>query len=438
MYISKIKKIIAENNLTSSENLLAFLDREWGNQSEKDLRDIAEYANANRQENSAFYTDEFIIQDMIDSMPMLDKDIIKVLEPSVGIGNFILPFIDKFANKYKSIIIDLNDIDPDSLKVTQFFISKHSLPQNVTIRYTNFDFLADLVFSNSQYDYVIGNPPFQRITSKQASQYGNTITNLAGQFLLKAMTISNVTSLVMPKNLLATSDYKDLRELIQKRPINTIIDFGEKGFKGVLIETIAITIGANNNGMTNVISYIDDSNRLVPEEYITSQEFPVWLLYRNEQFDNIAKHMTFNIFSVFRDRQVTNSILQDTGPIKVYKSQNIKKDGSGLIDIPGYNKFISLENSKKLSVMKYYDDTNVYLVPNMTYYPRMIKKADRYIVNGSVAILKLKKDISITEKQRLFFSSDKFRNFYLIARNKGTRSLNIDRVSVFWFGKYRE
>ena len=62
MYISKIKKIITENNLTSSKNLLAFLDREWGNQSEQDLRDIAEYANANRQKNSAFYTDEFIIQ----------------------------------------------------------------------------------------------------------------------------------------------------------------------------------------------------------------------------------------------------------------------------------------------------------------------------------------------------------------------------------------
>lgn len=34
----------------------------------------------------------------------------------------------------------------------------------------------------------------------------------------------------------------------------------------------------------------------------------------------------------------------------------------------------------------------------------------------------------------LYFSSDEFRQFYRIARNYQTRSLNIDKNSVYWFG----
>ena len=86
--------------------------------------------------------------------------------------------------------------------------------------------------------------------------------------------------------------------------------------------------------------------------------------------------------------------------------------------------------------MKYYSDNNIYLVPNMTYYPRMLKKQGKYIVNGSVAILQLKPNESIDSKQVKFFATELFREFYKIARNKGTRSLNIDSTSVFWFGKY--
>lgn len=436
MYLSKIKKIISNNNLKTSERLLAFLEDNWDKLSEKDLRDIAEYANANRQKNSAYYTDSFIIQDMIDSLPNAKKRKIRVLEPAVGIGNFVMPIINKLSKVYEKIIIDLNDIDPESLKITHFFLSKHQIPKNVEIHYCCFNFLDDLVFFDSYYDYVIGNPPFQRITKREASNWGNTITNLAGQFLLKAMNISKVVSLVMPKNFLSTPDYEDLRTFVKKKPINTIIDFGERGFKGVLIETIAITVGANNNGKTNVISYIDNTNRYVSQEYVTSTKFPTWLLYRNKHFDDIADHMKFNIFSVFRDRQITNAKLQDNGPIKVYKSQNIKRDGSGIKEITGYNKAVFIETAKKLSVMKYYKDKNVYLAPNMTYYPRVIKKSGNYIVNGSVAILSLKNGESLTEKQRQFFSSQEFRYFYLIARNKGTRSLNIDKTSVFWFGRY--
>lgn len=436
MKISEINSIIREYNLNSSSNLLLFIKENWDRLGENDLREIAEIANSNRLENAAYYTDSFIVNEIIDNLPKINKKEITVLEPSVGTGSFIYPFIEKFTSMYQHITIILNDIDPVSLKITKFFLSKKNLPDNVTIKYTNYDFLGDLVFYNIEFDYIIGNPPFQRITAKVAETYKNEITNLAGQFYLKASNIGSIIGMVMPKNLLSTNEYKQLRTFLASNPINTIIDFGEKGFKGILIETIAIITGWHSNCKTKIISHIDGSNTEKSQSYITDQKFPSWLIYRNDFFDYIAKHMEFNIFTVSRDRQITNSMLSNSGDIRVIKSKNISNDGKSILDIPGYDKYINKIQLKKLNVSKIYNDNDVYLVPNMTYYPRMMKKSQSFIVNGSVAILKLKPGQIINSKQVAFFSTADYRKFYKIARNKGTRSLNIDSLSVFWFGKF--
>ena len=89
---------------------------------------------------------------------------------------------------------------------------------------------------------------------------------------------------------------------------------------------------------------------------------------------------------------------------------------------------------KNFQVKKYLNDEKVYLTPNMTYNPRLMKKEKGYIVNGSVAILIPKYEFELTEAQKRYISSDEFRTFYKIARNYQTRSLNIDKTSCYWFG----
>ena len=74
----------------------------------------------------------------------------------------------------------------------------------------------------------------------------------------------------------------------------------------------------------------------------------------------------------------------------------------------------------------------------MSYKPRVCKKPKGTIVNGSVAILIPKNNIKLTKKDILFYATDEYRNFYKIARNYQTRSLNIDKTSVFFFGKLKE
>lgn len=46
-----------------------------------------------------------------------------------------------------------------------------------------------------------------------------------------------------------------------------------------------------------------------------------------------------------------------------------------------------------LSAYKYVGNQNVYLTPNMTYKPRVMRNTKNVVVNGSVAVLIPKEDI---------------------------------------------
>jgi len=148
--------------------------------------------------------------------------------------------------------------------------------------------------------------------------------------------------------------------------------------------------------------------------------------------------MHFNIFVSYRDRQITSSMVhkeRKPGDIRVLKSRDISDDGKEIKSIVGYDDFITTEEAKKCEVFKFFKRKDVFLVPNLTYKMRIIKKESNFIMNGSVAVLELKEGETFTSDDCALISTDKFRNFLQIARNYQTRSLNIDVNSVFFLGK---
>ena len=189
---------------------------------------------------------------------------------------------------------------------------------------------------------------------------------------------------------------------------------------------------------TKVISTTMSKSIVQKSKYIFDNNLPYWIIYRDDFFDKVFGKMKFGIFDVFRDRQITNQNTSqsksDKYAIRVLKSRNILDTGE-LVDIDGYDAFIDLDTLSKFTVFKFINNTEVYLTPNMTYKPRMIKKDAGYVVNGSVAILIPKdENLYLTDKQLKYISSGEFRAFYRIARNYQTRSLNIDKASCYWFG----
>ena len=440
----EINKIIQTNNLLEKKNLICFLKKNPLNLAISTLSRIAELCNAERTENAAYFTNKALITEIIKNIPACDKDEVSIIEPSVGVGNFIPLILKKFEDK--QIVLDVVDINSESLEIAKLLLSKYKVSNNVKINFIVDDFLLHRF--TKQYDYAIGNPPFykNKISPRLLKIYKENVindetNNLCSFFLEKTLQIANYTALVFPKFLLNTPEFAKTRNFLSEKNIETIIDFGEKGFPGVLVETIAIFIKNNSNpSVTNVISVTKNLNITQKQKYIFDNKLPYWIIYRNSLFDEMYKKMDFNKFKVFRDRQITNSNTSSNSNlgIRVLKSRNIDDSGIEIINIPDYDAFISNQDISKFTVSEYLNRDDVYLTPNMTYKPRVMRKPKGVLVNGSVAILIPKEPLNITNEQLAFFSTPEYREFYQIARNYQTRSLNVDACSVYFYGLLKQ
>lgn len=439
---SAINKIVAEHNFDDIETLIQFIEENPMNLSISALSRIAELSNTKRTDNGAFYTNKALITEIVKHLPDVEKDEIHILEPSAGVGNFVPLIWKKFEGKH--IILDLVDIDPNSSRLSAVLLNKYGIPDNCEINFIVDDFLLHQF--NCHYDFVIGNPPFFKMKSTdkllkqyQAAAINKATTNICSFFLDKIIKLADYISVVFPKFILNTPEFKVSRDYLAKKSVECIVDFGEKGFPGVLIETIALFINNNTKPKsTHIISVTHNIDILQKQDYIFDITLPYWIIYRNTVFDTVYAKMDFDKFTVFRDRQITNSNSKKSGSIRILKSRNISDDGQTIIDIEGYDAFIDEEDAKTLSVYAFLNRDDVYLTPNMTYYPRVMKKPKGILVNGSVAILIPKIPMELSTEQCLYFSSKEYRDFYHIARNYQTRSLNVDACSVFFFGVLRE
>lgn len=441
---AEILKIIKENKLENFENLVEYVKNNMTILSNASITSIIELSNTKRESNSAYYTNKYIIQEIQSYLPDFQKSEISIIEPSVGAGNF-LPFIFKKYEKIEKVKLTVVDIDSNIIELLKIIYSDDRIPKNFEIEFICADFLK---LEHKKVDLIIGNPPFTKLNSSQKKEYldknyNKKSTNLAEFILEKSINMADYVSLIMPKNLLNTSEYEDTRKILNELCIDCIIDLGEKGFKGVLVETINIIINTNEKSkITKVISLTNKLNLIQKSSYIFDSQLPYWVIYRDEFFDNITKKMNFNIFDVFRDRQLTNSNtyneIKSKSSIRVIKSRNISDKGDCIIDIDGYDAYVDIDTLKNLSVYRFLDNDNIYMTPNMTYNPRLMKKNKGYVVNGSVALMIPKDDIELTKEQMEYISSEEFRRFYKIARNYQTRSLNVDKTSCYWFGINKE
>lgn len=436
-------KIIEENQLFDFSKLKEFLLNNRTAMSLSDLSLLIELSNNNREKHSAYYTNDFIIEEIMELLPSFqDKNTISIIEPSVGAGNF-LPFLFEKYKEKEQVNIKVIDIDKNIIELLKLIYDKN-IPKNFNIEFICDDFMHK---EFAPVDLVVGNPPFSKLKIYQRkdfiTNYSDKVKNLSAFFLEKSIKIANYVSLVMPKNILNTPEYSEVRSMIRKN-ICSIIDFGEQGFKDVLIETVNLIISNENlyNDDVLIISKPKNITKTQQKDYIFNDKLPYWIIYRDHHFDNTLKKLELGVFNVFRDRQITNSNSSlkknSDSDIRVIKSRNIDNTGENIVDIDNYDTFINENVLEKYAVSKYLDSDSVYLTPNMTYNPRVMKKKKGYVVDGSVAILIPKYNFELDASQMLFFSSNEFRKFYNTARNYQTRSLNIDSSSCYWFGIYKD
>ena len=442
----EINRIISDNHLDNRESLCTFLRENSLELDVASLMRITELCNAHREKNAAFYTNKFIVNEIMGSLPTFNKDEIRILEPSVGAGSFI-PFLFKRYEDVPHVILDVVDIDPDSIETLDIMLRKLNIPQNFTINLVCQDFLT--YHTAYRYNLAVGNPPFSKLKKRtpeiELSLETNTnkvTSNLSEMFLEKCIRCSDCVALVLNKTLLSTDEFKDTRNLLRQMRIETIIDFGRYGFTGVSIETMCLVVYPRMKPKETTVYSMKFNHKSVREQsYLTDKRFPYFIIYRNEEFDVVADKLLFDVFSVFRDRQITKSITspqKDAHSLWVIKARNIDDDGQGVTHISNYDVYLPKEKAVGLFAYRYVNDDSVYLTPNMTYNPRVIKNLSNTIPDGSVAVLIPKQPLRLTKRQRAYFSTEEYRRFYSIARNLSTQSINVDKTSVYFYGVLKE
>ncbi|MDD9851979.1 MAG: DNA cytosine methyltransferase [Gammaproteobacteria bacterium] len=433
-----IRKIVDAYAIKNAENLKAFVQNNPLNMDVESLMTIAENANSRRQETGAYYTPPKTCFQLVKAIPRLGSRKIRVLEPAVGIGR-ILFYLTKVLNRYEQVEIDVVDIDPVALDLAKIFRKKISIPNHVQINFICHNFLE--YSSKEKYDLAIGNPPFGKLLGKDSiknyrSWSKNKMTSNAFSFFLeRAINSSSRVIFITPKSLLNAPEYKDTRRFIRtENRVLSIFDMGEMGFPGVKIETVAISLQTTRRPLTSdlvSITSIPLNMELKQRHgYIFDSQLPCWVIYRNDFFDNVTKKMNVDVFEVFRDRQITKKHANGNRGIRVLKSRNLTKNGVVFTEND-----VFINDVKHFAVGRFMGKKGLVLIPNLSYNPRACRMPDQCVADGSVAILHPKnKRTTINDRQLAYFSTDEFRSYYRIARNYGTRSLNLDAVSVFFFG----
>lgn len=436
-----INHMIVDYSLENRDAINHFVNANPEKLSIPELQRVVELCNSKREENAAYYTNKFIVNEIMDILPDFGKEEIRILEPSVGAGGFI-PFIIKRYEGVKHVRLDLIDIDSDSIDTLRLLLGKMEIPSNFEINIYNEDFL---MFDPSyRYDLAVGNPPYSKLRSpspelklRLAKNANQETKNLSEMFLEKCLQCADYTALVLNKTILSSGEFDKTRALLRTLKIESIIDFGRYGFTGLSIETICLMVNSKKKPDKTFIHNMKYNFRIVQDQdYITTDKYPYFIIYRDAMFDEVANTLQFNVFTVFRDRQITkkNTTLEKKkGFLRVIKARNIQDNGT-ILDIEGYDAFIDPKVCKHLSVAQFLNRDDVYLTPNMTYNPRVMENRSGIVPDGSVAVLIPKSPMILSSEQKEYFATEEYRRFYLVARNLSTQSINVDNKSVYFYG----
>ena len=263
--LSGLNQIKKNNQITNYSSLKKFILKNFDNYNFYQLCKIREFFNFDKEKTAAFHTRSDVCKKIVINLPSFkNKKIIRILEPAVGSGNFLPYIFQKFKNK--KVEIDLIDLDKNSLEILKILLKKIKIPGNIKIKFINKNYFDYKI--SKKYDLIITNPPFGKIKpneiNKEIQSISNKILtkNLYALFLYKSLQHAENIAFICPKSLLNTPEYDNLRKELSKYYLRSIHDYGEKGFKGVLIETISIQISRVKKFNSNVkmLSFIDGNN----------------------------------------------------------------------------------------------------------------------------------------------------------------------------------
>lgn len=381
-------------------------------------------------ETGSFYTPQSVVYYTIkDYQP--NKEVVKILEPAVGMGAFI-PQLLRLVDDCSEIELDLVDISQDCLDLLKTFLTASYSKNKIRYNFIWDDFLTHQF--NEQYDAIVSNPPYFKMTAAQKAKYKSYVRiksdNIFCYFMDKYAKLSDEIMCVIPKIFLMIPDCNEIRNIYQESyNVRAIYDYGVKYFKTVFIEIISVHFTKEFSLLdtAHIENFREQIVRDVPPQYIYHDT--MWLLYRDEWFDAYFEQLKVNVFDFYRDRQLTNKYLSnEPGKIWVLRSKNLLDDGQ-FVHKDGYDKYI--DDLSNFILNRFYGKEQI-VFTNFTYNTRAAILPADCTVNGSFCIF-FPKEESLKIDLDLYATED-FRRYYAIVKNLSKFTINVDSNSIYYIG----
>ena len=223
-----------------------------------------------RKATGSYYTPTIVVKKLIDSLKI--KEGIpsqRILDPCCGTGNFLLQLPD-------TVTVDGvygNDIDEFSVRIARINVALKFRLSDVNIvieNITHADYLMD--YSQSGFDYVIGNPPWGyeytdqegvSLNFKYASARGTKTESydVFTEHAIETVRKNGVVSFVLPEAILNVKSHFEIRKLITESASIQRLEYLGNVFDGVQcpciilqlkvtrekLSTVGMTVSANGN-----------------------------------------------------------------------------------------------------------------------------------------------------------------------------------------------
>ena len=275
----------------------------------------------NTREYGEYYSNENLINILLDNLQTKITPNIKVIDPSSGAGFFLFHYLKKIIENQpsKNELAELKnnvfgyDIFPFPIIVSKIllgklidnyddvFLNPYHFP-NIRIQNT-LKTLSCISNDNETFDLIIGNPPYFRIDPHEENNickcvsYGhNYIHNLFLHWSIQHLKPNGELGFIIPQSILSGFYYQKMRqELMENLSVDLIITNKEheKSFsvqQDIMLllatkrnQTENYNIGVSNNSLTNITRYSVDTN-------IFKNSLKVIPLFKNkEEYENFRK-----------------------------------------------------------------------------------------------------------------------------------------------------
>ena len=226
----------------------------------KDLDDI--------KKQSQYFTPINESEKLLDDLIIVEKETIKILDPSCGHGILILKLLDKLLKnrRFDKIVIYVYDTDSDVLdnfKIIFDAIEFNDCDVVIDIKYFNFDFLESNI--NFKFDYIVMNPPYKKmnlgLVPTELKLFLNGQPNAYHLFIAKALSYlddDGTLCIVSPKNYLSGRYTELLRKYIfDEFSIHKIHTFNNRNtiFKSRITQEICIVHIRKTDHKNVILSY---------------------------------------------------------------------------------------------------------------------------------------------------------------------------------------